>query len=283
MTGAEIMEFTVNKEWLVQQLDNELVKIVDCRFEMGNPELGKKQYEESHIPGAVYFDIEKDLSGPVQKHGGRHPLPDIEILRDKLESVGITRETTVVAYDSGTCENAARLWWLLSYLGHERVFVLDGGYEAWMNCEFPTDNQTPSFDTSEFEIYLQTNMLADYQEVREVVEGLQPDTVLMDSRAKERYLGIEEPIDSVAGHIPGAVNYPWKHNFQDDHFKKIKNQQERFHELPLYTPIIVYCGSGITATPNYLGLRQAGYQNVKLYAGSYSDWISYEDSPINKT
>lgn len=276
------MEFTVNKEWLVQQLENKLVKVVDCRFDTSDAAKGRQDYEQHHIPGAVFFDMENDLSGPVEKHGGRHPLPDLTTFQQKLEDAGISNETTVVAYDSGTCEYAARFWWMLSYLGHDRAFVLDGGYQDWLACEFPASTAIPKPKPATFQVNLQEDMLADYEEVKTVSEGEGADAVLIDSRSEERYRGEVEPIDPIPGRIPGAVNYPWERVLQNGSFKNDKVLKERFANLNPEAPVIVYCGSGITATPNYLALKAAGFQNVKLYAGSYSDWISHEGSKVEK-
>ena len=276
------MKFTVNKEWVVQQLENDLVKIVDCRFDNSDPAVGRKQYETSHIPGAVHFDLQKDLASPASKHGGRNPLPDFKELQDKLEAAGISNESTVVVYDNGSAENAARFWWLLNYLGHEETFVLNGGYQSWLEAEFPTSNEILKPERATFEMLPQESLLANYDEVRAISNDEDSKTVLMDVRAKERYTGEPEQADGEGGHIPGAINYPWKENLVDNHFKDDTRLQDHYSKLNKEDPIIVYCGSGITATPSFLALKSAGFKNVKLYAGSFSDWISYQDSPIDK-
>ena len=277
------MEFTVNKEWLVQQLANDWVNVIDCRFDMSQPHIGKEQYETSHIPGSVYLDLEKDLSSPVEEHGGRHPLPDLHTLKNTLEKLGISNESTVVVYDSGSCENASRAWWLLSYLGHERVFLLDGGFAAWEKAGYPLTDEPAQVKPATFRVNVQSDMLATYEDVQNLVASGSKETILIDSRSPERYRGDEEPIDAKAGRIPGAINHPWQKSLQaNGSFKNEKTQQERFEKLNPDTPLVVYCGSGITAATNYLALKQAGYQDVKLYAGSFSDWISYPESPVEK-
>ncbi|MCH1624557.1 sulfurtransferase [Ferdinandcohnia quinoae] len=276
------MSFVVNKEWLFEQLNNEQVRIVDCRFELGNPDLGKNFYQDGHITGAIYFDLEQQLSGPVEKHGGRHPLPDIEQFKLEIEKAGIDNTKTVVAYDEGEGQYASRFWWLLTYLGHEKVYVLNEGIKGWVEAGYPTTKEVPDFETSQFEINIRRDMLATYEEVKEVVDHKKKSPILIDSRDERRYHGEIEPIDRIAGHIPGAINKCWVEGLEKGSFKNSEEQKKRFAELDKEAPIIVYCGSGVTATPNYIALKMAGYQNVKLYAGSYSDWVSYDDNPVVK-
>lgn len=275
------MKFTVDKEWLVEQLNNEQVKIIDCRFELGNPTKGQELYQKDHIPGAVYFDLEKQLSAPVTEHGGRHPIPDIHQFKRDLEKAGIDHTKTVVAYDAGEGQYASRLWWLLTYVGHENVFVLNEGFTGWTEAGYPTSQEVPTSKTTTFELNLQNDILATYEEVKEVVNQKKKG-VLIDSREEKRYLGEIEPIDRVAGHIPGAIQKNWSDTLENRSFKSSEEQKQRFAELDPKEPIIVYCGSGVTATPNFIALKMAGYENVKLYAGSYSDWVSYEDNPVTK-
>ncbi|TKC19646.1 sulfurtransferase [Robertmurraya kyonggiensis] len=272
------MKTIISKDKLYAHLNDESLRIVDCRFQLGNPQFGESQYIESHIPGAVYFDLEKDLSDEVTKHGGRHPLPKIEDFQRKLEEVGISTQTKVVAYDGGEGSFAARLWWLLKYVGHEEVYILDGGIKEWQASALPVSTEVPTYSQSEYRIELQDDMLATVENVRQAVKDR--TVTLIDSRASNRYLGVEEPIDKIGGHIPTAINKDWVEGFQDGHFKTPSEQAERFQEFSKDEPIIVYCGSGVTATPNYIALKEAGYTNIKLYAGSYSDWISYDEHEV---
>lgn len=274
------VNYVVNKEWLVEQLNN--VKIVDCRFELGNPDKGEKLYRESHIPGAFYFDLEKQLSSPVSIHGGRHPLPDLDQFKLEIEKAGIDHTKTVVAYDDGDGQFASRFWWLLTYIGHENVFVLNEGFKGWKAAGYPTTTEVPEFESARFEVNLQKEMLASYDEVKEIVANKKESPFLIDSRDKARYLGEMEPIDRIPGHIPGAINKFWAEGLKQGSFLNNEEQKNRFAELDLEEPIIVYCGSGVTAAPNYIALKMAGYKNVKLYAGSYSDWVSYEENPVAK-
>lgn len=274
------MKFIVDKEWLLKNVNESDVRIVDCRFSLADAKKGKAEYDSGHLPGAVYFDLEKDLSSPVQEHGGRHPLPDLKEFVNKLETAGITEDKIIVAYDNGEGAYSARFWWLLRYLGHEKVFVLDGGYKQWVDANYPTTTNVPSFEKESFHIQLKPEIAADIHEVKEVAAGRFANGVLIDSREEKRFLGIEEPIDKKAGHIPSAINKPWMEGLNNGHYKPMEYQQQRFSDIDSSKKIIVYCGSGVTAAPNFLALKEAGFKNVKLYIGSFSDWISYEENKI---
>lgn len=268
----------ISKEEVFQQLNRETVRIIDCRFKLGEPDVGAMQFKEGHLPGALYFHLEKDLSGDVAVHGGRHPLPMMDDFQALLESAGITNETTVIAYDGGEGAFAARLWWLMQYVGHKEVYILDGGFSEWKTAGYPVSDKVNIYSPSVYEIQLQPQMLAEVSDVRKAIGDER--VVLIDSRERKRYLGIEEPIDKKAGHIPTAIHKAWMEGFEHGHFKGKDKQSERFKELDKEQPVIVYCGSGITATPNYIALKEAGFTNVKLYAGSFSDWISYDEHEI---
>ncbi|AIQ58390.1 sulfurtransferase [Paenibacillus borealis] len=282
------MDATVTKRWLLARLYEPEQIIVDCRFTLGKPQAGRDSYEEEHIPGAVYLDLELDLSSPVGGHGGRHPLPDPEVLAARLSKLGIGNDSRIVAYDDESGMNAARLWWLLRYLGHEQVFILEGGFSQWKAEKYPVTNHQPVRVPSTFEANVQPQMLVDVHKVQQISANMEPSasptglsSVLIDSRARERFLGQEETLDKRAGHIPGAFNFFWKETQNaDGSFKNAEELQEHFSELDQDAEIIVYCGSGVTACPNVLALEKAGFKNVRLYAGSWSDWISYEENPV---
>ncbi|MEH7224099.1 sulfurtransferase [Bacillus sp. JJ1566] len=276
------VHFVVNKEWLVEQLHNKDVKIVDCRFALGNPTEGEQLYQESHIPGAFYFDLEKQLSAPVSVHGGRHPLPNMELLKREIEKVGIDNSKTVVVYDGGEGQFASRFWWLLTYLGHNKVYVLNEGFRGWGEAGYPTSKEVPEVESATFEVHIRESMLASYEEIKDIVDQKKQSPILIDSRDESRYLGEVEPIDRIAGHIPGAVNKCWAESLEQGVFKNSEEQKKRFADLNNEDEIIVYCGSGVTATPNFIALKMAGFKNVRLYAGSYSDWVSYEENPVVK-
>lgn len=277
-----ILYFVVDKKWLVENLENEEIKIVDSRYDLDDPSLGKELYQTNHIPGAFYFDLKEQLSAPVAEHGGRHPLPDLNEFKRTIENVGIDNSKTVIVYDNGSGEFASRFWWMLKYVGHEKVYILDEGFSGWQEAIYPVTVEISESTSAEYVLNIQDEMLASYEDVKEIVENEDNDTTLIDSRAYERYTGEVEPIDKSAGHIPGAINKLWIEGLHDGSFTDSKKQKERFSELDSEEPIIVYCGSGVTATPNYIALKMAGFENVKLYAGSFSDWISYEDNEVEK-
>jgi len=273
------MDAIVSAKWTLARLYEPDLVIVDCRFMMGQPDAGREAYEQSHIPGAVYLDLERDLSGELDEHGGRHPLPDPATLAHRFAQAGISNDSRVVAYDSQGGAMASRLWWLLRYLGHEKVAVMDGGYPAWQEAGFPVTAEQRITIPASFYAIVQHRMLAEVYDVQSKLDA--PDVVLVDSREAPRYRGEVEPLDRVAGHIPGAINRFWKDGIDDQGlFKNAEAQKERFAALQDAKEIIVYCGSGVTACPNVLALQQAGFDNVKLYAGSWSDWISYVDNLI---
>jgi thiosulfate/3-mercaptopyruvate sulfurtransferase len=262
----------VSANWLQEQLHAPQVVVVDCRFSLMDIDLGRKQYQESHIEGAYYLDLNLDLSSPVQKHGGRHPLPDFEQLAAKLSQIGITSETTVVAYDDSRFAFASRIWWLLRYMGHERVALLDGGFAGWKAQNYATSSEIPHPKVGKFVPKLQTEWVVNIEIVKARKDL--PEVVLVDSREGDRYRGEREPIDPIAGHIEGAVNYPWMEVTNDQGFV-MANQSDRWQEVKNAEEVIVYCGSGVTACVNLLSLKLAGIETGKLYAGSWSDWCSY--------
>jgi len=276
------MESVISSDWLFNYLDDPNVVIIDCRFDLSDPSLGRKQYEASHIPGAFHLDLNQDLSSPVQQHGGRHPLPHPQTLAQKLETMGIHfSQTKVVAYDNSRFAFAARLWWLMRYLGHDEVAVLDGGWHGWKLAGYPVSTEIPDSKTGNFTPQLRQNWVIDI----EGVKARQDDTqaVIIDSRDADRYRGEREPIDPVAGHIPGAVNFPWK-TATDEQGNLYSPAQQRERWLNGDPAIaenqekIVYCGSGVTACVNLLSLHLAELPQGKLYAGSWSDWCSYLQS-----
>ena len=266
----------VSPEWLTANTENPQVVIIDCRFSLADSESGQKQYQESHIPGAFYLDLNRDLASAVGKHGGRHPLPNMGELAEKLSAIGInSSETLVVAYDDSRLAFAARLWWLLRYMGHSKVALLDGGFSAWKAAGYPVTNTLPQPREGKFVVQLQPDLVVDIETVKERKDL--PGEVLIDSRESERYAGLREPIDPIAGHIPGAVNYPWQE--VTDETGKVRStsaQKQRWAQLETGAEIIVYCGSGVTACVNLLSLEIAGIPDAKLYVGSWSDWCSYQ-------
>lgn len=277
------MQNHIEPEWLNEHLTDKNTRVVDCRFKLGNPHESRLLYERSHIPGAVYFDLEQDLSGSVADHGGRHPLPETIHFQERLQDAGIDNETTVIVYDGKEGAFASRMWWLLKYVGHERVYILNGGFNSWVSSGYSTEDSVKHNQKTNYTVNQQKDMLASYEEVKDIALKGTESAVLIDSRESKRYLGIEEPIDRVPGHIPTAINKPWLEGYENGYFKPRADQEKRFTELDQNLPIIVYCGSGVTATPNYIALKEAGFKNVRLYAGSYSDWVSYKENPVSSS
>jgi thiosulfate/3-mercaptopyruvate sulfurtransferase len=263
----------VSASWLYEHLEDPQVVIADCRFSLTDAALGRQQYQTSHIPGAYYLDLNQDLSSPVKQHGGRHPLPNPTDFATKLSNMGINSQTLVVAYDDSRYAFAARLWWLLRYLGHNQVAVLDGGFKGWLSCGYPVTEAMPNRAPAKFAPQLQQQVV-DREAI--IARKDRPQVALIDSRESDRFDGKREPIDRIAGHIPGAVNYPW-HEVSDDQGYLISEalQRQRWEKLNLAQEILVYCGSGVTACVNLLSLEIAGIHTGKLYPGSWSDWCSY--------
>lgn len=266
----------VSNKWLYENLNDPDIAIFDCRFSLADPQSGKQQYQTSHIPGSYYLDLNQDLSSSVLLHGGRHPLPNIEEFADKLSAMGINSgQTFVIAYDDSRLAFASRLWWLLRYLGHTKVAVLDGGFNGWIASKYPVTDIIPAQRNGKFIPQPQTQMIVDRETVKNRKDSSQ--TALIDSRENDRYQGIREPIDKIAGHIQSAINYPWK-EVTDSHGYLLPQQQQinRWQQLENKQEIMVYCGSGVTACVNLLSLELAGINKAKLYPGSWSDWISYQ-------
>ncbi len=277
------MSYYQKAEWVLERLDAENTVIVDARYALNDSEAGKKAYAEAHIPGAYYVSLSGDLSGPKRPdgQGGRHPLPEPAALAGVVERLGIGQRTTVIAYDDQGGAMASRLRWLLQWIGHDGdVFVLEGGFAAWREAGYPVSAEVPaSVEGVTFTPDVREELLVTGAEVRSRLG--QPGVVLIDSREGARYRGETEPLDPAAGHIPGAINRFWAEGrHADGTWKSAAEQAERFADLSQDDEIIVYCGSGVTATPNVFALQEAGFRNVKLYAGSWSDWISYEGNPI---
>jgi thiosulfate/3-mercaptopyruvate sulfurtransferase len=264
---------SVSSSWLHIHLTNPQVVILDCRFALNDANWGRQHYEASHIPGAYYFDLNQDLSSPARQHGGRHPLPDPQRLSERFAAVGIqSGKTQVVVYDDGLAY-AARCWWLLRYLGHDGVRVLDGGFRGWQSAGYAVTDIVPPPQVGDFVPRVRSHSVVDIATVKARKDL--PGVALVDSREGDRYRGEREPIDPIAGHIPGAMNYPWQENLDSQGYLLPEAQlQQRWAALRSSPEILVYCGSGVTACVNLLTLEAAGISGAKLYAGSWSDWCS---------
>lgn len=254
---------------LVNNLDLPNWVIIDCRFDLANVDYGETAYAEAHIPGAVYAHLDRDMSGPPVTDNGRHPLPSVEQMRAVFGRFGIAPDSQVILYDQVGGVYASRLWWMLRYMGHFAVAVLDGGWQAWQAQDGAQEAGTNSNPATEFVGEPQTEMLV-------VMADVPDQPLLVDSRAADRYRGEVEPIDPVAGHIPGAINYFYQRNWdQDKRFlpaSQLRSQFDALLEGQDSAETTFYCGSGVSACVNLLAMTHAGLPTAKLYVGSWSEW-----------
>lgn len=272
---------------LLSNLGKPNLAIIDCRFSLTDSDYGRRDYLAAHIPGALYADLIEDLSGHIiPGKTSRHPLPEITSFTDTLSGWGIDENVKVIAYDDvGGALAASRLWWMLRWLGHANVVVLDGGWEQWIREGYPTRSGIEIRSRREFIPTPHPDMIVNAEEVEAL--RCNPNYRLLDSRTKERYQGENETIDPVAGHIPGAQSAPYLENLDDSgRFLPPKVLKKRFEKLlngvdPERT--IFYCGSGVTAAHNVLALAHSGLGDTKLYVGSWSEWITDPDRPIGKS
>jgi thiosulfate/3-mercaptopyruvate sulfurtransferase len=275
MTNEPHIPLFVPVDWLAERLNDPAVRVVDVRWYLTEQGRGEAEYAESHIPGAVYMNIDTDLSAPRGAGPGRHPLPSPQAFAEAAGRAGIGAETHVVAYDQVGGAYAARLWWLLHYFGHGRVSVLDGGWPAWVAAGYPVEHGSSRVPPAVFVPQPQSGMVVDAEQVEQLRH--QQDVLLLDARAAERYEGRTEPVDARAGHIPGARSAPYAGNVgPDGAMLGPDDLRRRFDDLGAAqaATIVCYCGSGVTAAHNVLALQQAGYHGAVLYEGSWSDWSS---------
>lgn len=256
--------------------------IVDCRFKLDDVAWGEREWKAGHIPGAAYAHLDRDLSGPKTGTNGRHPLPDTAALAHALGLFGITSGKQVVAYDQDSGMFASRLWWLLRWLGHDAVAVLDGGFAKWVAEGRPLSVAAEPRDAAEFHAAPRRDMTIGVEDVS--AHAHEADWRLLDARAPERYRGEVEPIDPVAGHIPGATSYFFRRNIDErGTFRTPEDLRARFAPyingiVPEH--IVCYCGSGVQACHNLLALEHAGVSGAKLYPGSWSQWVSDRSRPV---
>jgi len=273
----------ISLEELFDNLNTPKWVIVDCRFDLEDTEKGQQLYLDYHVPGAVYAHLNDDLSGPIiPGKTGRHPLPDIDKITSTLSNWGIDETIQVIAYDDRSGAIAARLWWMLRWLGHDSVAALDGCFSHWVQAGYPTRSGLEENTPSKFIPQIKSGLMVDVEDVMAIRN--KPGFLLIDSRSPERYQGINEPIDPVAGHIPGAINLFFGDNLTEDgHFKNKNELRARFDKiLKGYSPenIIFYCGSGVTTIHNILTLVHIGFGDTLLYPGSWSEWITDPSRPI---
>ncbi|MDH3748893.1 MAG: sulfurtransferase [Gammaproteobacteria bacterium] len=268
---------------LEQRLTRPDWRVVDCRFDLMNPSAGRAEWLDGHIPGALYADLDENLAGPITETSGRHPLPDEEKAAQFFGGLGIGAKTKVVVYDSGSGAIAARAWWLLRWLGHERVALLDGGYAGWVRHDGVVEQGEVHVAPETFLSSPHNGWLLTTNEVEAwVLEG--KSVGLVDARDKARFCGDVEPIDRVAGHIPGSTNLPFSENLRSDGTWKAPGALRRLWAATLGERTDgdwgVMCGSGVTACHLALSAKLAGLHEPRLYVGSWSEWIRNSDRPV---
>ena len=293
-------EHLISVEALASQIDQLI--LIDCRSDLFDASLGKQQYESGHIPNAAFFALHDALSGPKTPGSGRHPLPDQQALVQRMQSLGANDDSMVVVYDAGSSVYAARLWWLLRWCGHAAVNVLDGGYAAWVKAGYPSSEDLSPRERKQGKgNFAIRNSLETIIQSDELLENLgSGHHLIVDARAAERWRGDVEPLDPVAGHIPGALNRPNTQNLRPDgRFKPAEVLREEWLSLMTLQapripaaasapggegPALVHsCGSGVSACHNLLAMRIAGLNNdLMLHPGSWSEWCADPKRPVAK-
>ena len=274
----------ISTEHLQQRLEQDNLLVLDCRFALEDPAYGRRSYLDGHIPGAHFLDLEQDLSAPVVKGmTGRHPLPDPSALVERLRSCGLHAGSQVVLYDDGPGAFAARAWWLLLWLGkRDGLYLLDGGLKAWREAGQKLTTAAPSNAPGDFAAQPDSSLLLTADHLAQRLGN--PDLTLLDARALPRFRGEVEPLDPVAGHIPGAQCAVFTDNLDGDgRFLAPTALRERFDKLRGERPLenlVAYCGSGVTACHNLFAMSLAGYPLAPLYAGSWSEWITDPTRPV---
>lgn len=279
MTGWTTL---VQAETLAGALSGADLAVVDCRFSLADTSAGERAYAQSHVPGAVYAHLDRDLSDHGKQGQGRHPWPDAADFTAKLGEWGIGAQTQVVAYDDGEGAHAARLWFLLRALGHERVAVLDGGWARWLALGLPVETLIRLPQPVRYSASFDASLLLDAAQVQTCLDA---GSLLVDARGAERFRGEVEPLDRVAGHVPGALNRPYPQNLSEGRFKSKETLAEEFRRLLRGRDpheMVAMCGSGVTACHHLLAMAHAGLDGAKLFTGSWSGWISDPNRPVAK-
>ena len=266
------------------------VIVFDCRFSLADAQQGRRKYDEGHLPQAIYVHLDNDLAGKITDQTGRHPLPDADSFSCKLQQWGVDQAHQVVVYDDAGGAIAARMWWMLRWMGHQNVALLDGGYPAWVNAGLPVSTKEPEISVPSTGSRYTEARHSMQVAVGQLVPELEAGTIrLFDARNAVRYAGKREPIDPVAGHVPGAENLSFEGNLDADGFFLTPGQlRHRFGSIfesqaPEKKEIVHMCGSGVTACHNILAMEIAGISNTRLYVGSWSEWIRDPDRPVAVT
>ena len=272
----------ISTDALATRLTDANVIVVDCRFKLDDVAWGEREWKAGHIPGAAYAHLDRDLSGPKTGTNGRHPLPDVAALARTFGRYGITSGKQVVAYDQDKGMFASRLWWLLRWLGHDAVAVLDGGFAKWVAERRPISAAAAGREAVEFQAAPRMDVVVGIDEV--AARARDAEWRLVDARAPERYRGEVEPMDPVAGHIPGATNYFFQQNIDERGTfrtpEDLRAQLAPFVSGVAPEHVVCYCGSGVQACHNLLALEHAGVAGAKLFPGSWSQWVSDRSRPV---
>lgn len=264
----------MSKVWInAREIEEKDVRFVDTRFSLQNSKAGQSMYNEGHLKNAVFMDLEQDMSDMTSSEG-RHPLPSKEKLKNFFESNGFLYSDQIIIYDQGGMPFSPRAYWIFKYAGFPSVFIIKEGYEKLVEYGLEVAIEKPLYNKTTLNLMWDESILSVRDSVKLVADGLK-DGVLLDARSAERYAGEFEPIDPIAGHIPTARNFDWEQLKQNGIFMDAKEVENQLQDvIGKQEEITVYCGSGVTAAPLYAMLKEVGYPNVKLYVGSYSDWIT---------
>lgn len=272
----------VTTEDLAAHLNDPNWIVLDCRFTLTDTRAGRQAFEKAHIPGARYVHLDDDLAAPVGEGTGRHPLPDPRVLTEKLCQWGVGVNTQVVAYDDSFGSIACRLWWTLRWLGHPGVALLDGGYPKWLREKRPVDDQIPASPKGDCDCLPEPDQIVTADDVLHASRS--GEQLIVDARPDRRFSGEYEPLDPVAGHVPGAINYPFDENLDvDGTFLPPEALRENYQALLNGKPasqVIHMCGSGIVTCHNVLAMEIAGLPGSRLYPGSWSEWITDPSHPV---
>ena len=257
--------------------------VIDCRSDLGDPKAGRRDYLAGHVPGAVFLDLDEDLAGPVTPQTGRHPLPDPEVLAGKLGALGIHRNHKLAVYDDSHGGVAARAWWVLRWLGHEEAYLLDGGFAHWKALRLPLQSGFVARKRTQYETRIRRDLVISTDELEAAGDDIE-SLRLLDARDAARFRGEQEPIDPVAGHVPGAVSAPFSDFVREDGtWRPLAERERRLDEAlggDREAPWCVMCGSGVTACHLAISALEAGFREPRLYVGSWSEWIRERRRPV---
>ena len=283
MKRTDRQELLVSASELASTLGEDKLRIIDCRFDLFDPGAGQRAYLDTHIPGAVYADLDRDLAAPVDATTGRHPLPDVSSATETFRRLGVSRDSNVVVYDSAGGAMAARAWWMLRWLDHGRVRLLDGGFPAWCAGGYPTESGAVTTATGDFKGIPVDGRILTTAGLVAAIAGNDPPRVV-DARDAARFRGDVEPIDAVAGHIPGTLNRPFTDALREDGTFREQESLTRLWTESLgddpKQPWSVMCGSGVTACHLVISALLAGFREPSLYVGSWSEWIRDPDRAV---